>query len=385
MSTALQAITGANILTTEGVVQDHALLHRDGQIEAVMPVLKIGPDAEVTNVEGGLLAPGFVDLQVNGGGGLMLNNAPKIETLRVMAEAHARIGATSILPTLITDTPEVTRRAVTATISAIAEGVPGILGLHLEGPHLSVSRKGAHDAALIRLMEQSDLDMLLETAAQLPVLKVTVAPESVSNAQIRAMADAGILVSLGHTDASFDACQAAANAGARCVTHLFNAQSQMGNREPGTVGAALALGGLSAGLIADSIHVHPASMKNALSAKQRPGFVFLVSDAMATAGSDIQSFTLNGREIHRSGDRLTLADGTLAGAHLELLDAVRNISELVDLELSQALEMASRQPADLIGQDQLGRICPDAKADILHIGASGTLEKVWQGGRKLAL
>jgi N-acetylglucosamine-6-phosphate deacetylase len=384
MSSALQAITGAGILTPHGIVHDHAVLQRDGRIEAVVPISDLGSDVQTTTVDRGLLAPGFVDLQVNGGGGLMLNNAPEVETLRVMAAAHARIGATSILPTLITDTPEVTRRAVAAAIAAIAEGIPGILGLHLEGPHLSVSRKGAHDAALIRPMEQSDLEMLLETAAQLPVLKVTVAPESVSNAQIMAMTDAGILVSLGHTDASYDACKAAANAGARCVTHLFNAQSQMGNREPGTVGAALALGDLSAGLIADTIHVHPASMKTALSAKQGPGCVFLVSDAMATAGSDIESFTLNGREIHRSGDRLTLADGTLAGAHLELLDAAQNVSELSGVALPKALEMASRLPADLIGQNQIGRICPGATADILHIGSAGRLESVWQGGRKLS-
>ncbi|WP_298936508.1 N-acetylglucosamine-6-phosphate deacetylase [uncultured Ruegeria sp.] len=384
MSSALQAITGAEVLTPDGIVLDHAVLQRDGRIEAVVPVSDLGPDVQTTTVDGGFLAPGFVDLQVNGGGGLMLNNAPEVETLRVMAAAHARIGATSILPTLITDTPEVTRRAVAAAIAAIAEGIPGVLGLHLEGPHLSVSRKGAHDAALIRPMEQSDLEMLLETATLLPVLKVTVAPEGVSNAQIMAMADAGILVSLGHTDASYDACKAAANAGARCVTHLFNAQSQMGNREPGTVGAALALGDLSAGLIADAIHVHPASVKTALGAKQGPGCVFLVSDAMATAGSDIESFTLNGREIHRSGDRLTLADGTLAGAHLELLDAAQNISELSGVALAKALEMASRLPADLIGQNQIGRICPGAAADILHIGGAGRLESVWQGGRKLS-
>lgn len=385
MTDTLQAIVGADILTPEGVVQSHALLHRAGIIQAVQPDSELAKDASVVQVEGGLLAPGLVDLQVNGGGGLMFNNAPEIATLRHMAETHARIGSTSILPTLITDTAAITKRAVSAVAAAIKEGVLGIVGLHLEGPHLSMVRKGAHDPDLIRPMEQADLELLLETAARLPVLKVTVAPESVSDTQIRSMADSGILVSLGHTSASYDECRAAADSGARCVTHLFNAQSQMRSREPGTVGATLALGELSAGLIADAIHVHPASMRNAIHAKAGPGHVFLVSDAMATVGSDIAGFRLNGREIHRNGNRLALADGTLAGAHIELLDAVQNVSRLAGVSFETALEMASRIPADLIRQNRLGRLSAGARADILHIGSAGTLQQVWQNGSPVVL
>ena len=380
MTDTLQALVGADILTLDGIVKNHALLYRTGAIEGVVADTDLPAEANILPLRGGLLAPGFVDLQVNGGGGLMFNNTPNIATLRHMAQAHARIGATAILPTLITDTPEVTGRAIDAVLQAVAEGTPGILGLHLEGPHLSSARKGAHDGDLIRPMESADLDMLLETAAKVPILKVTVAPENVSNAQIQTMAESGILVSLGHTNASYEDCRAAANAGARCVTHLFNAQSQMGNREPGTVGAALALGQLSAGLIADTIHVHPATMRTAIQAKAGPGRVFLVSDAMATAGSEIASFELNGREILRTDDRLTLADGTLAGAHLELLDAVRNVSECADIAFETAYEMAARVPADLIGQSQLGRLMQGAPAHILHIGQTGILEKVWQSG-----
>ncbi len=376
-------MVGADVLTPDGVLQEHALLHRDGVIEAVTPVANLEPAGERIALEGGLLAPGFVDLQVNGGGGAMFNNAPDVETLRRMADAHVRIGATSILPTLITDTPEVTGQAVAAVIDAIAEGIPGILGLHLEGPHLSPSRKGAHDATLIRPMQQPDLERILAAAAKLPLLKVTVAPESVSTAQISAMAQAGVLVSLGHSDAGFAACAAAARAGARCVTHLFNAQSQMGNREPGTVGAALALGEFSAGMIADGIHVHPTCMRNAIHAKAGPGRIFLVSDAMATAGSDITCFQLNGRKIHRAGNRLTLADGTLAGAHLELLDAARTLSDLADVAFPEALDMAGRYPADLIGQSHIGRLSRGARADFLHIGRTGGLEKIWQQGREI--
>lgn len=382
MTSELQALVGADILTPAGILQDHALLFAEGRIEGVTPVSDTPATARVSRLDGGLLVPGFVDLQVNGGGGAMLNNAPELETLRTMSRAHARIGATSILPTLITDTPEVTRRAIAATIAAVNEGFPGIVGLHLEGPHLSQARKGAHDAALIRPMAQADLDLLLDTAAQLPVLKVTVAPESVTDDQIHAMTQAGIVVSLGHTDASFETCQKAAQAGARCVTHLFNAQSQMGNREPGVVGAALALGELSAGLIADGIHVHPVSARNAIRAKTGPGCVFLVSDAMATAGSDIDSFLLNGRQILRDGNRLTLADGTLAGAHLELLDAVRNVVAFAQLPLQAAFDMATRLPADLIGRSDLGRLAAGARANVLHVSDHGLLQ-VWQEGQAL--
>ncbi|MEX0317490.1 MAG: N-acetylglucosamine-6-phosphate deacetylase [Ruegeria sp.] len=380
MKDALKAITGADILTPDGVRPECALLYRADRIEAVMPEAEMPADTRITHLDGGMLAPGFVDLQVNGGGGVMFNNAPELSTLRRMAEAHAHIGATSILPTLITDTPDVVSRAIDATVQAISEGVAGIAGLHLEGPHLSHKRKGAHDDTLIRPMEDADLTQLLDAAERLPVLKVTVAPESVSPAQIEALKEAGVLVSLGHTDATFEDCQAAVSAGARCVTHLFNAQSQMGNREPGVVGAVLALGELSAGLIADGIHVHAASLRNALCAKAGPGRIFLVSDAMATAGSDIATFRLNSREIRRRGDRLTLTDGTLAGAHLELISAVHNVAGMADLPIEAALDMATRIPADLIGQSHLGRLEPGAQADFLHLCQSKDLLRVWQLG-----
>ncbi len=385
MITGLQALKGARILTEDGVLDGHALMHEAGQIVAIAPEAEVPDGAEVTQLDGGLLAPGFVDLQVNGGGGVMFNNAPHVETLRRMADAHARIGATTILPTLITDTPEITGHAIDATVQAIGEAIAGIAGLHLEGPHLSLSRKGAHDGQLVRPMQGPDLDVLLRAAERLPLLKVTVAPESVTDTQITALTDAGVLVSLGHTDASFDDCRKAAEAGARCVTHLFNAQSQMGNREPGTVGAAMALGRLSAGLIADGIHVHPASVRNAIRAKTGPGHIFLVSDAMATAGSEIDSFTLNGREIRRDGDRLTLEDGTLAGAHLELLTAIRNVSDMAELSVEEAFRMATLIPADLIGAGHLGRLNAGAQADILHIDNTTRLRGVWTRGLQRTL
>lgn len=297
---------------------------------------------------GDILAPGYVDLQVNGGGGVMFNDAPSVATLGQIAQAHRALGVAHLLPTLITDTPAQTQAAIDAAVAAIGS-VPGIAGLHLEGPHLSVPRKGAHEAAYIRPMTQADLDTLLSAAAALPCLMVTIAPESVTQAQVAALAQAGIHVSLGHTDARFDTCTRYAGSGARCVTHLFNAMRQMGSREPGLVGAALADGRLSAGLIADGHHVHPASLRTAWNAKAGPGQIFLVSDAMAVAGSDLTTFTLGGRQVSRHEGRLTLQDGTLAGADLDLTTALRVLTQDAGVDMAQALAAATTVPARLIG------------------------------------
>lgn len=380
MSQQLTALKGALILDGGRFCRDQALLLRGTRLAGIIPDQQVPSDAVEIDLAGGYLVPGFVDLQVNGGGGVMLNDSQDVATLRTIAQAHAAIGATSILPTLITDTPEHVQAAINAVEAALAADVPGILGLHLEGPHLSRARKGAHDAALIRPMSDTDLHLLLQAASRLPVLKITVAPENVTNGQIAALSGAGVLVSLGHTNADFDTCAAAVKVGARCVTHLFNAQSQISGRAPGTVGAALALGGLSAGLIADGIHVHPASMSLALRGKCGPGQIFLVSDAMATAGSEIESFSLNGRQIHRSGNRLSLDDGTLAGAHLELASAVGNLVDLCGISLEVALAMAGEVPAALIGAAHVGTLATGRQADVLHLNAALQIETVWQRG-----
>ncbi len=384
MTAGKTAFTGADVFDGTVLHKNTALICEDGKVVALLPDADVPTDTKKTELAGGILAPGYVDLQVNGGGGRMFNDAPSIETLEIMAQAHASIGATSILPTLITDRTDVTAAAIRAVTEATAAGLPGIAGLHLEGPHLSIARKGAHDPQLIRRMEPDDLARLLDAADRLPVLKTTLAPESVSNDQIHRLAKAGILVSLGHTDVGFAACASAADAGARCVTHLFNAQSQLGNREPGVVGAAIRLGGLSAGLIADGIHVHPASMALALAAKQGPGGIFLVSDAMATAGSDIDNFQLNNREIRREDNRLTLADGTLAGAHLDLTTAVRNLVKLCDTPLEEALAMATSVPARLIGKArEIGTLAPGARADMVLLSEELELRSVYRGGEKM--
>ncbi|MCO5064011.1 MAG: N-acetylglucosamine-6-phosphate deacetylase [Rhizobiaceae bacterium] len=361
--------------------ENAALLVADGTVAAILPQGDLPAGTETTRFSDGFLAPGFVDLQVNGGGGVMLNDHRSVDGIRTICAAHRRFGTTALLATLITDTPQVTAEAVGAGIEAARLGVPGFLGLHLEGPHLSQARKGAHEPDLIREMEESDLANLIAARKQLPVLLTTVAVESVTPQQIAALAGAGVKVSIGHTEATFAAAQAAFEAGASTVTHLFNAMSQIGNREPGLVGAVLAIGGVSAGLIADGYHVHPESIGIALRAKRGPGNIFLVTDAMATLGTDLTEFTLNGRTIKRSGGRLTLLDGTLAGADLDMMSAVRFMVRTIGVDLSEALRMASLYPARVAGVAQThGQFGNGARADFVHIGDKLDILGVWIAG-----
>ena len=287
-----------------------------------------------------------------------------------MAKAHRGLGVTQLLPTLITDTREITQAAIAAAIEAVKQGVPGIAGLHLEGPHLSITRKGAHDASLIRAMEPADLDALLAAASELPVLKVTIAPENVTEDQVRRLTEAGVLVSLGHTDADYDTCLRYFAAGARCVTHLFNAMSQIGNRAPGLAGATLSSGRVSAGLIADAIHVHPEVLRLAWQSKRAPGQLFLVSDAMAVAGTEETSFTLNDREILRQDGKLRLADGTLAGADLDIATAISVLVNKVDVDLADALAAATRVPGEVSGLPNAElRVGHSAIHDVIRIAS----------------
>jgi len=360
-----------------------ALLAQDGRVAAI--VARAALPAGVDLVEAGdMLVPGFVDLQVNGGGGVMLNDHPDVEGIETICRAHAPFGTTALLPTLITDTPEVTAAAIAAGIEAARRRVPGFAGLHLEGPHLSIARKGAHDPKLIRPMTDTDLAALIAARAQLPALLTTVAPESVTREQVAALARAGIIVSLGHTDASYATARSYADAGATMATHLFNAMSQIGNREPGLVGAALDDGRLSAGLIADGIHVDPATVGIALRAKRGPGSIVLVTDAMATIGTDMTSFTLNGRTIHRKDGRLTLDDGTLAGADLDMISAVRFAHWRIGIELGEALRMASLYPARALGTaGRLGVFLPGAVANIVALSAKLDVSGVWIDGKRV--
>ena len=361
-----------------------ALVIRDGIVEGIVARGHVPGDAAVVELAGGLIVPGFVDLQVNGGGGVMLNDRQDVATIRTICQAHAPFGTTALLPTLITDTPETTARAVEAGARAAGEGVAGFLGLHLEGPHLSKSRKGAHDPALIRPMTDEDQDRLVAARRRLPALLTTVAPETVDAARVSALSTAGIVVSLGHSDATFATANVYARAGASMATHLFNAMSQIGNREAGLAGAAIDNGTLWAGLIADGIHVDAATIRIALRAKNGPARIFLVTDAMATIGTEMTEFTLNGRTILRRDGRLTLADGTLAGADLDMISAVRFMHREVGLDLAEALNMAALYPAQAMGLDRShGRLAKGARADLVHLSDALDVRTVWIGGQKV--
>nr|WP_214650080.1 N-acetylglucosamine-6-phosphate deacetylase [Palleronia pontilimi] len=361
--------------------QDAALIVEDGVCAGIVAAADI-PKGALRVVSDGIICPGFVDLQVNGGGGLMFNERPDPDGLRQIARAHARLGTSAFLPTLITDTPQKTRAAVAAVRSLIAAGDTIVAGLHLEGPHLSVARKGAHDPTLVRQMELEDLTYLCEASGTLPALMVTLAPENVTNEQIATLSGAGVIVSLGHTDADYETCMTAFRAGARGVTHLFNAMSPLGHRAPGLVGAALDAPGVMMGLIADGIHVHPAAMRAALAA--RGDGLFLVSDAMAIAGTDLKSFALNGRIVTRSNGRLALPDGTLAGADLIMPDAIATCIRDLALTSEQAIVMATSRPAELMGFATAGRLVVGAplRAVVLRhdLGFATVLDDVSREG-----
>ena len=343
-----KAYIGAQIHDGSKLHLRHALaVFADGS-RRIMDANALPAGCPSKTLSGGMITPGFVDLQVNGGGGIMFNDDQSVAALTTIAQAHFSTGTAAILPTLITDTPERTRAAIDAVAQAITQKVAGIIGIHLEGPHLSVARKGAHDPNLIRKMTDDDLALLLKAEETLPNVMVTVAPETTSNAQIKAMADAGIIVSLGHTDAHYQTCLAAFGAGARCVTHLFNAMSQLSSREPGLVGATLSRGDIYAGLIADGVHVNPATIRIALAAKSQSEHIFLVTDAMATLGSTIDCFQLNRRDVFRKHQQLTLADGTLAGADLEMPRALSIMMNEVGDSPELAIARATTTPASLL-------------------------------------
>jgi N-acetylglucosamine-6-phosphate deacetylase len=374
------AYTGARIFDGEAWWDRHALVVADGKIEGIIAA-DSPTDARRVPMEGGILAPGFVDLQVNGAGGALLNLDPTIESIRTICQTLAKFGTTACLPTLITDTREKNLAVMAAGAEAARAGVPGFLGLHLEGPHLSVARKGAHDPALIRPMDEIDLVTLVEARQSLPNLLTTVAAETVTPNQITRLREAGLVVSIGHSESTYAMVRAAAEAGATMVTHLFNAQSQLGNRDPGVVGAALDLGSMHAGLIADGIHVHEASIGVALRAKRGPGRIFLVTDAMSITGTDWEKFELTGQTVYRKDGALRLANGTLAGADLTMIDAVTYVHRTIGLPLEEALRMASLYPAEALGVGhERGRIAPGLRADLVHLGDDLTVRGTLIGG-----
>jgi N-acetylglucosamine-6-phosphate deacetylase len=374
------AYTGARIFDGRDWWDRSALVVNGDRIESIIAA-DSPTDAQRVALGGGILTPGFIDLQVNGGGGALLNLDPSVATIETICAAFAQFGTTACMPTLITDTREKNAAAVAAGAEAAAKGVRGFLGLHLEGPHLSVARKGAHDPALIRPMDEADLTALLEARKRLPNLLTTVAAETVTPNQITRLVEGGLVVSIGHSNASYETVKLAAEAGATMVTHLFNAQSQLGNRAPGVVGAALDLGSLWAGLIADGIHVDAAAIGVALRAKRGPGRIFLVTDAMSPVGTDMTSFTLTGSTVYRKDGALRLADGTLAGADLTMIDAVAFVHKTIGVPLDEALRMASRYPAEALGiATERGSFAHGMRADFVHLSDDLRMRRTVIGG-----
>jgi N-acetylglucosamine-6-phosphate deacetylase len=380
----LTALTHARIFDGHAWHEDSALVIGNGKIRSIVANGNVPAGAWQIEAKDAVIVPGFIDLQVNGGGGVMLNDEQSVEGIRTICAAHAKFGTTALLATLITDTREITAAAIEAGKRARDAKVPGFLGLHLEGPHLSVARKGTHHPALIRPMEQTDLDNLLALKGEFDALMTTVAPENTSEDQVRQLAEAGLTVSLGHTNTAYETAERYVAAGARTATHLFNAMSPLENRTPGLVGAVINLGGLYSGIIADGIHVHPASMAIALKAKNGPGKIFIVTDAMSTVGTDLTGFTLNGRQIFRKHGRLTLADGTLAGADIDMLSSVLFVHRRLGLDFEEAVRMASLYAAEAVGvADRKGLLKPGYDADFAVLSADYAMKSTWIGGERV--
>jgi len=378
--TESMALIAPAVFDGDTMHRDTALVIAAGRVQGLVPINALPKGMPSSEVEAAVLAPGFVDWQVNGGGGVLLNDGPTVEGVRKIAQAHARFGTTALLPTVITDAESVTERAADTVGAAIAAGVPGVVGIHFEGPHISPQKNGVHDARFIRPLAASDIARL--TRSDLGAVVATVAPECVDLDDIALLAAQGVIVSLGHSAADFERATAAFSAGARAVTHLFNAMSGLHHREPGLAGAALANSAVFCGLIADGHHVHPAML--GLVARTGPlGRLTLVTDAMSSVGCAADTFELNGRTVRREGGRLTVADGTLAGSDLDMASAVRFMVERCGVALPAALAMASRAPAALLGLTDRGHLRRGARADIVALNADLTVSSVLIGGRPI--
>lgn len=349
-----------------------------GRIAAVRPA---GGGSASALPEGAILVPGFVDLQVNGGGGLMLQDEPSAERMRHIAHAHARAGSTTIMPTLISGTREVMAATLAAARAALEAGTPGVAGVHLEGPFISIARRGIHPAAQMTVPGEQDIAAL---CAPFPGrLLVTLAPEMVAPAIVARLVAAGVIVFAGHTDGTFEQVSAGLDAGISGFTHLYNAMSPLTGRAPGAVGAALDHPSARAGIIADGLHVHAASIRVALRCLG-PERLFLVSDAMATAASEATQFEVYGITITLRDGRLTDANGTLAGAHLTMGEAVATAVRDIGIPLDDALRMATATPADTIGRKDIGRIARGASGDLVALDRKLAVAAVWQGGERIA-
>lgn len=380
------ALAGARIFDSRCFYDGEALLIEEGRIKAKVPEAEIPAKAEITRLDGGLLAPGFVDLQVNGGGGVLFNNDLSAEALHRIAAAHRRFGTTSFFPTLISDRPGTIRRARLATWEAGGgDATPDrarILGVHYEGPFLNPARCGVHDPAFIRPITEEDIAEIISLTGYFHRTLLTVAPECLPAGAIRRLSEARVVVFAGHTEATPAQIAAARAEGLAGFTHLFNAMPPMAGRAPGPVGACLADGGSYCTVIADGVHVDPVCLKIALRTKLK-GAVMLVTDAMPPVGANDPTFTLYGETITAVEGRCATAAGTLAGSALDMATAVRNAVSLLGVDLAEALRMASLYPSQLFGMDHLfGRLEPRNHADIVWLDDDLQVRATWVGGHR---
>jgi N-acetylglucosamine-6-phosphate deacetylase len=372
------AVLADRVFDGHGWRAEAAVLVRDGRIVGLGSWGEVPPDWPQTRLPAGaFLAPGFIDLQVNGGGGVLLNDQPTADGMRAIARAHRHYGTTACLPTLISDTREQVRTAVAAARSI--GGRDGVLGLHLEGPFISPRRPGVHRPDRVAKPGAGDLEELCELAGAGRSL-VTLAPECVPAGFVRTLASSGVRISIGHSEAPADVVMQAVADGATGVTHLFNAMPPLSARAPGIIGAALAEHRLTAGLIVDGIHVDPVAVRVAFAAKGS-NRITLITDAMPTVGTSLDRFELVGRTIKLIDGRLTTEEGTLAGAHLDMASAVRNAVRLAQLPLEDALRAASLTPARFLGLDnERGALVPGARADLVALTQELTVVATWLDG-----
>ena len=371
-----QVFHNGHVLTERGFERDVCVVVEDGFIVALLHGEP--PAGDLVDLDGGYLVPGFIDAQVNGGGGVLFNNDTSVDAINAIGRAHRRFGTTGFLPTLISDDAAVMQRAITATRDAIEQGVPGVLGIHLEGPYLAPARKGTHDDAKFRVPDADEIAMA--TSLDNGISLLTLAPERVPTESIRAIVQRGGIVTAGHTAGSYDEIRAGIDAGISGFTHLYNAMTPLQGREPGAVGAALEDDACWCGVIVDGVHVHPASLRVALKAKPR-GRVFLVTDAMPMVGGDDPSFDLYGETITAIDGVVRNAAGALAGSALDMASAVRNSVHLLGLPLDEACRMAAQYPAEFLGIGGThGRIAAGYRADLVLLDGEVCVQRSWIGG-----
>jgi N-acetylglucosamine-6-phosphate deacetylase len=380
----MTALVNGRVLTDAGLVDDRCVLVEGGRIVDI-----VGPgDARCTTAQqrdlgGNLLLPGFVDSQVNGGGGVLFNGAPSVEAIRAIGSAHRKFGTTGFLPTLISADLDVVADAIKAVQAALAAGVPGVLGIHIEGPFLNVERKGIHDPGKIRELDQGAVELL--TSLRGGRTLVTLAPEMTTPAMIKKLVIAGVVVSAGHTNATYEQIRGALQEGLTGFTHLFNAMSQLTGREPGVVGAALDDPDSWCGIIVDGEHTDPVVLRISMRCKRHDRFM-LVTDAMPSVGTNNKSFDLQGRKITVSGHLCLDEDGRLAGSNIDMASCVRNAVSLLGLPLPEAVRMASLYPAEFLGlAHDIGRIAPGYRANFVLADEQLQVLDTWIDGQSDSL